>query len=193
MQLRPFPNTAGEPAFMLRGRSAHRPLRAWDATHPDSSASTGTDSQAPGAVGDFAGFSKGEPYNYHVTPQSHPLTSIQKNPSRYLHTTFTTALVTTAKLWKHNKCPSEDEYANVVYPYNGIFRQAPAVRGAKPSLCHAPPVAKVACRGVILPSRRSSPVVDLPPHQTWTAGQRPGGVGTRRVAPLATIRPRSCG
>lgn len=64
----------------------------------------------------------------------------------------------------------------MVYPYNGVlFRQAPAVRGAKPSLCHAPPAAKVACRGVILPSCRSSPVVDLPPHQTWTAGQRPGG------------------
>lgn len=187
MWLRPFPNTAGEPAFVLR-EVCPSALRVWGSTHPDSSASTSADRQAPGAVDDFAGFSKGEPCNHHVTPQSHPLTSSQKNGSGYLHTTFTTA-----KLWKHNKCPSEDEYTKRgLSIQRNVILSSPRCKGSK-----AFPPSRASSRQSCLSRGDSSILQKLPSRRPPSpsdlgSGATPWGVGTRRVALLATIRPRSC-
>lgn len=98
-----------------------------------------------------------------------------KHGSRNSHTTFTAALCTIAKLWKH-KCPSDEQIYKMgsshAIPY---YSPSPPLPGERrlPSLCHAPQSPSCLRRGASSVSR--TPVAELPPHQTGTARQRAGG------------------
>lgn len=106
--------------------------------------------------------------------------------SRYLHTTFTTALVTTAKLWKH-KCPSEDEYTKRgLSIQRNIILSSPRCKG-----CKAFPLSRASSRQSCLSRGDSSILQKLPSRRPPSpsdldSGATPWGVGTRRVALLAT-------